>query len=37
MEPKIIKTKLGEIEYNSVGKGIPVLLIHGVLLKMLFR
>jgi pimeloyl-ACP methyl ester carboxylesterase len=29
MNNKIIKTKLGEIEYNSVGKGIPILFIHG--------
>lgn len=29
MENKIIKTRLGEIEYNSVGKGIPIVFIHG--------
>lgn len=29
MKNKVIKTRLGEIEYNSVGKGIPVLFVHG--------
>lgn len=29
MRSKIIDTRLGEIEYQSVGKGIPVLFVHG--------
>ena len=29
MNSKVINTKLGEIEYCSIGKGIPVLFIHG--------
>lgn len=29
MSSKIIKTRLGEIEYHSVGKGIPILFVHG--------
>ena len=29
MSCKIINTKLGEIEYHLVGKGIPILFIHG--------
>lgn len=29
MKNKIIKSRLGEIEYNSVGKGIPIVFIHG--------
>jgi pimeloyl-ACP methyl ester carboxylesterase len=26
---KVINTKLGDIEYRSIGKGIPILFIHG--------
>ena len=29
MHSKLINTKLGEIEYCSMGKGIPILFIHG--------
>lgn len=29
MSCKVINTKLGKIEYCSVGKGIPILFIHG--------
>jgi pimeloyl-ACP methyl ester carboxylesterase len=29
MSCEIINTRLGEIEYHSVGKGIPVLFVHG--------
>ncbi len=29
MIKKVINTRLGEIEYSSIGKGIPVLFIHG--------
>ncbi|HHH55191.1 MAG TPA: alpha/beta hydrolase [Bacteroidetes bacterium] len=29
MSCKILNTRLGEIEYNSVGKGIPILFVHG--------
>lgn len=29
MNSKIINTGLGEIEYRSVGKGVPVLFVHG--------
>ena len=29
MSSKVINTRLGEIEYCSVGKGIPILFVHG--------
>jgi len=29
MNIKLIKTKLGDVEYSIVGKGIPILFIHG--------
>ncbi len=29
MDNQILNTKLGEIEYCSIGKGIPVLFVHG--------
>ena len=29
MNCEIISTKLGDIEYSSVGKGIPILFLHG--------
>ena len=29
MDNKVIKTKLGEIEYSTTGKGKPLLFIHG--------
>lgn len=29
MSSKILNTRLGEIEYNSVGKGIPIIFVHG--------
>ena len=29
MEIKIIETDKGQIEYSIVGKGIPVLFLHG--------
>lgn len=29
MSSKVINTRLGEIEYCSIGKGIPVLFVHG--------
>lgn len=29
MENKVLKTKFGEIEYNSIGKGIPIIFVHG--------
>lgn len=29
MSSKIINTRLGEIEYRSVGKGVPILFVHG--------
>ena len=29
MSSKIINTKLGEVEYFSIGKGIPIVFVHG--------
>lgn len=29
MNGKVINTRLGEIEFSSIGKGIPVLFLHG--------
>ena len=29
MKSKVINTKLGKIEYNSIGTGIPVVFVHG--------
>ena len=29
MNGKVINTKLGQIEYSSAGKGIPILFVHG--------
>lgn len=29
MKSKLIKTRFGDIEYTAVGKGIPVLFLHG--------
>ena len=29
MNRKIVNTKLGLIEYSSIGKGIPILFVHG--------
>ena len=29
MNNKIIKTKLGEIEFSIIGQGVPILFIHG--------
>ena len=29
MNCKIVNTKLGAIEYSSIGNGIPILFVHG--------
>lgn len=29
MKGKVINTKLGSVEYSSIGKGVPVLFVHG--------
>ena len=29
MSSKVINTKLGEVEYFSIGKGVPILFVHG--------